>query len=138
MAKDFYELNHTWLVHGKPVTPMTDEDVFELIRDNVCDDCADYVREMFNYIESDEFVEEAIKNLTDNDLLKKGICAGECDKVQKTQEHYENLLKEVRELASEIYHKIVDDWNPGTRRTKKEQFAVDKVIEIMRKVDKNT
>ena len=41
-------------------------------------------------------------------------------------------------MASEIYHKIVDDWNPGTRRTRKEQFSVDKVIEIMKKVDMNT
>lgn len=135
MAKDFYELNHTWLVHGKPVTPMTDEDVFELIRDNVCDDCADYVREMFD---PEAVKESVLENLTDAEILNEGYCTGECDKVQKTQEHYENLLKEVRELASEIYHKIVDDWNPGTRRTKKEQFAVDKVIEIINLVNKNT
>lgn len=134
MACEMNSLGHTWIVHGKPVTPYTDEHVFELIRDNVCDDCADYVREML----SPEAQAENLYNMTDTEILNKGYCSGECDKVQKTQEHYEDLLKEVRELASEIYHKIVDDWNPGTRRTKKEQFAVDKVIEIMRKVDKNT
>lgn len=138
MAEGFNSLGHTWIVHGKPFTPMFDEDVIELIRDNVCDDCAEYVREMFNYIESDEFFEEATKNLTDNDILKQGICSGECDKVQETQGHYESILHEVRELASEVYHKIVDDWNPGTRRTRKEQFAVDKVNQIMNLVNKNT
>lgn len=103
MACEFDSLGHTWIVHGKPVTPMFDEDVIELIRDNVCDDCAEYVR-----------------------------------KRTDVQGHYEQLLKECGELASEIYHQIVDDWNPGTRRTKKEQFAVDKVNQIMNLVNKNT
>lgn len=135
MACEMNSLGHTWIIHGKPVTPYTDEHVFELIRDNVCDDCADYVREMFD---PEAVKESVLENLTDAEILNEGYCTGECDKVQKTQEHYENLLKEVREMASEVYHQIVDDWNPGTRRTKKEQFSVDKVLEIMKKVDMNT
>ena len=128
-----------WNVHGKNVTPMTDEDVYELIRENICDDCAEYVREMFNYIESDEFLAEATNNMTDNDILKRGICSGECDKVQKTQEHYESILHEVRELASEVYQKILEGYHLGSsRRTKKEQFALDKVIAIHNIVKKNT
>ena len=134
MACEFDSLGHTWIVHGKPVTPMFDEDVIELIRENVCDDCAEYVREML----SPEAQAENLYNMTDTEILKKGYCSGECDKIQETQEHYEQLLKECGELAREVYHQIVDDWNPGTRRTKKEQFAVDKVNEIMRKVDMNT
>ena len=134
MADGFNSLGHTWIVHGVPVTPYSDEHVLELIRDNVCDDCADYVREML----SPEAQAENLYNLTDSEIMKKGYCSGECDKVQETQEHYENILKEVREMASQIYHKIVDDWNPGTRRTRKEQFAVDKVLEIIKKVDANT
>ena len=134
MACEFDSLGHTWIVHGKPVTPMFDEDVIELIRDNVCDDCAEYVREML----SPEAQAENLYNMTDSEILKKGYCSGECNKIQETQEHYEQLLKECKELAREVYHQIVDDWNPGTRRTKKEQFAVDKVNEIMRKVDMNT
>ena len=132
MADGFNSLGHTWIVHGVPVTPYTDEHVLELIRDNVCDDCADYVREQMDV----EMVLDGL-NLTDEDILKH-YCSGECDKVQDVQGHYENILKEVREMASEIYHKIVDDWNPGTRRTRKEQFSVDKVLEIMKKVDMNT
>lgn len=134
MACEFDSLGHTWIVHGKPVTPMFDEDVIELIRDNVCDDCAEYVREMI----SPEAQAENLYNLTDSEILKKGYCSGECDKIQETQEHYEQLLKECGELAREVYHQIVDDWNPRTRRTKKEQFAVDKVNQIMNLVNKNT
>lgn len=134
MACEMNSLGHTWIVHGKPVTPYTDEHVFELIRDNVCDDCADYVREML----SPEAQAENLYNMTDTEILNKGYCSGECDKVQKTQEHYEDLLKEVRELASVIYNKIIEDWKPGKKRTKKEQFAINKAIEIMRKVDSNT
>ena len=134
MACEFDSLGHTWIVHGKPVTPMFDEDVIELIRDNVCDDCAEYVREML----SPEAQAENLYNMTDTEILKKGYCSGECDKIQETQEHYEQLLKECGELAREVYHQIVDDWNPRTRRTKKEQFAVDKVNQIMNLVNKNT
>lgn len=134
MACEFDSLGHTWIVHGKPVTPMFDEDVIELIRDNVCDDCAEYVREMI----SPEAQAENLYNMTDSEILKKGYCSGECDKIQETQEHYEQLLKECGELSREVYHQIVDDWNPGTRRTKKEQFAVDKVNQIMNLVNKNT
>lgn len=134
MACEFDSLGHTWIVHEKPVTPMFDEDVIELIRDNVCDDCAEYVREMI----SPEAQAENLYNMTDSEILKKGYCSGECDKIQETQEHYEQLLKECGELAREVYHQIVDDWNPGTRRTKKEQFAVDKVNQIMNLVNENT
>lgn len=132
MACEFDSLGHTWIVHGKPVTPMFDEDVIELIRDNVCDDCAEYVRKRTDV----ETVLDDL-NLTDEDILKH-YCSGECTKVQDVQGHYEQLLKECGELAREIYHQIVDDWNPGTRRTKKEQFAVDKVNQIMNLVNKNT
>lgn len=135
MAANFFELGHTWLVHGKPVTPMFDEDVFELIRDNVCDDCADYVREMF----SPEAQREAVLNITDNEILKNGYCSGECDKVLETQEHYENILKDIKELADEVYQKILEGYQIGSsRRTKKEQFALDKVIAIHNLIQKNT
>lgn len=132
MACEFDSLGHTWIVHGKPVTPMFDEDVIELIRDNVCDDCAEYVRERF-----DSALSELLAETTDEDILN-GICSGECRKVQEAGEHYVSILHEIKDIASKVYHQIVDDWKPGTRRTKKEQFAVDKVNEIMRKVDMNT
>ena len=132
MAEGFNSLGHTWIVHGVPVTPYSDEDVYELIRDNVCDDCADYVRERTDV----ETVLDGL-NLTDEDILKN-YCSGECDKVQEVQSHYESILKEIHDLAREVYHQIVDDWNPGTRRTKKEQFAVDKANQIMNLVNKNT
>jgi hypothetical protein len=125
-------LGHTWIVHGKPVTPYSDEDVYELIRDNVCDDCADYFRERTDV----ETVLDDL-NLTDEDILKN-YCSGECDKVQDVQGHYENLLKECGELAREIYNTVIEGWNPGTRRTKKEQFAIDKANQIMNLVSKNT
>jgi len=126
-------LGHVWIVHGKPVTPMYDEDVYELIRDNICDDCADYVRERFNIPP-----EGLLDDLTDAEIISRGFCSGECDKVLKEAEHYTAILHELKDLASEIYHQIVDDWNPGTRRTKKEQLAVDKANQIMNLVNKNT
>ena len=132
MADGFNSLGHTWIVHGVPVTPYTDEHVLELIRDNVCDDCADYVRERTDV----ETVLDGL-NLTDEDILKN-YCSGECDKVQEVQSGFESVLNEIKELASEIYHSICDDWNPGTRRTKKEQLAVDKANQIMNLVNKNT
>lgn len=131
MAEGFNSLGHTWIVHGVPVTPYTDEHVLELIRDNVCDDCADYVREQMDV----ETVLDGL-NLTDEDILKH-YCSGECDKVQDVQGHYENILKELDEMAMEVYKKILEG-NPGTRRTRKEQFALDKVIAIHNKVGANT
>ena len=132
MAGEMNSLGHVWNVHGKNVTPMTDEDVYELIRENVCDDAAEYFRGRTD-------VETVLDDLhlTDEDILNN-YCSGECEKVQDVQGHYENLLKECYELASEIYHGIVDDWNPGTRRTKKEQLAVDKANKICGIVKNNT
>ena len=133
MACEMNSLGHVWIVHGKPFTPMYDEDVCELIRDNVCDDCADYVRERFNIPP-----EELLDDLTDAEIISRGFCSGECDKVQTVGESYVSLLHEIKDLASEVYHQIVDGWNPGTRRTKKEQLAVDRCNQIMNLVNKNT
>ena len=126
-------LGHTWIVHGKPVTPYSDEDVYELIRDNVCDDAAYYVKDRFN-----SSLSELLAEATDYEILNEGICSGECENVQIQIEQYTAILHELKNLASEIYHGIVDDWNPGTRRTKKEQLAVDKANQIMNLVNKNT
>lgn len=133
MAGEMNSLGHVWNVHGKNVTPMYDEDVYELIRENICDDCADYVKEMMEMSPADK-----AWSMSDEEILSSGLCSGECNKVQRTQEHYESLLKECYELASEIYHEIVDDWNPGKRRTKKEQLAVDKANKICGIVKQNT
>ena len=133
MAGEMNSLGHTWIVHGKPVTPYSDEDVYELIRDNVCDDAAYYVKDRF-----DSTLSELLAEALDDEILDDGICSGECRKVQETGEHYTAILHELKDLASEIYHGIVDDWNPGTRRTKKEQLAVDKANQIMDLVNKNT
>lgn len=65
---------------------------------------------------------------------RRMVYRGECVKVQSTQEHYECLLKEAGEIAREIYSKIIE----GDRRTKKEQFALEKAIVIMRLAQKNT
>ncbi len=76
-------------------------------------------------------------DLSDDDILE-GYCSGECDKVQGTQEHYENLLKEIGGLADEIYNKILEGYHVGGRRTKREQFAIDKAIQIHKVVKQNT
>ena len=76
---------------------------------------------------------------TDEDeFAKKGFCSGECVHVQSTQEHFENLLKTVREVAHEAYNKMLEGYHLGGQRTKKEQMALDALIKIMRIVDKNT
>ena len=48
------------------------------------------------------------------------------------------MLKEVGELAREIYDKILEGYVVGGRQTKKEQFAIDKAIQIMKVVNGNT
>ena len=126
-------LGHTWIVHGRPVTPYSDEDVYELIRDNVCDDAAYYVKDRF-----DSTLSELLAETLDDEILDDGICSGECRKVQETGEHYTAILHDLKNLASEIYHGLVDDWNPGTRRTKKEQLAIDKANQIMNLINQNT
>ena len=127
------ELGHTWVVDGKNVTPMYDEDVYELIRENICDDCANYVKGRF-----DAELSDLLAGKDDDYFIEEAICGGECRKVQETQEHYENLLKDIRGMASKIYHTIVNDWTPGSKRTKKEQFAVDTANDIIRTVNSNT
>ena len=126
-------LGHTWIVHGKSITPFSDEDVYELIRENVCDDCAYYVKSM---IEIDP--EELLYNLSDDELINKGICSGECDKVQEIQSECESVLNEIKDLAMEVYNKILEGYTPGCKRTKKEQFALDKVIAIHNLILKHT
>lgn len=77
-------------------------------------------------------------DLSDDDILEGGWCSGECDKVQATQEHYESLLREIGDLADEIYNKILEGYRIGGRRTKKEQYAIDKAIQISKVVKQNT
>ena len=75
--------------------------------------------------------------LEDEDILDH-LCSGECDRVHETQEHFEDLLKEIQEYADQIYQKILEGYTPGNRRTKKEQFALDQAIQIHNLIQKNT
>jgi len=70
--------------------------------------------------------------------LDEGWCSGECVKVQQTQEHFENLLKDCESLAREIYKTMMDGFEMGKRRTKREQAALDKAIQIIKVVTNNT
>ena len=91
-----------------------------------------------------EYFEEATDPKTvlgdtdEDEFAEKGFCSGECIHVQRTQEHFENLLKTVREVAAEAYNKILKGYHIGGQRTEKEQMALDAVIKIMRIIDKNT
>lgn len=117
------------------------EDFCELLREYLGDDAEQYFRNATN---PDVLGNELFKlgnelfKLGDDELLKRGYCSGECQRVQETQESLENVLKDCDELAMEAYNKIMEDYQPGGRRTRKEQFALDKVIEIHRLVELNT
>ena len=117
----------------RPETIFDDEQFARLLDERLGYDAAQYFRDATDT----EYLRENMK-LTDDQILNEGWCSGECDRVQRTQAHWENLLKEVGELAREIYDKILEGYVVGGRRTKKEQFAIDKAIQIMKVVNGNT
>lgn len=115
-----------------PETIFDNEQFARLLDERLGYDAAEYFRDA---VSPDSIL--AKLDLSDDDILE-GYCSGECDKVQGTQEHYENLLKEIGGLADEIYNKILEGYHVGGRRTKKEQFAIDKAIQIHKVVNENT
>ena len=117
----------------RPETVFDDEQFARLLDERLGYDAAQYFRDATDV----EFLKENMR-LTDEQILNDGWCSGECDKVQRTQEHYENLLKYVGELARDIYNGILDGYSVGGRRTKREQLSIDKAIEILKVVEKNT
>lgn len=117
----------------RPETIFDDEQFARLLDERLGYDAAEYFR---NAVVPDSFFEHM--NPTDEQILKNGWCSGECDRVQGTQEHYENLLKEIGTFAREIRDKILEGYHVGGRRTKKEQVAIDKAVEIMKVVKQNT
>ena len=116
----------------RPETIFDNEQFARLLDERLGYDAAEYFRDA---VSPDSILAEL--DLSDDDILE-GYCSGECDKVQGTQEHYENLLKEIGGLADEIYNKILEGYHVGGRRTKKEQFAIDKAIQIHKVVKENT
>lgn len=116
----------------RPETIFDNEQFARLLDERLGYDAAEYFRDA---VSPDSIL--AKLDLSDDDILE-GYCSGECDKVQGTQEHYENLLKEIGGLADEIYNKILEGYHVGGRRTKKEQFAIDKAIQIHKVVKENT
>jgi len=116
----------------RPETIFDNEQFARLLDERLGYDAAEYFR--------DEIDPKSILNqmeLNDEQIIKNGWCSGECDKVQLTQEHFENLLRDCGELAKAIYAGIMEGYTMGKRRTKKEQLALDKAIEIMKVVNNN-
>lgn len=117
-----------------PETIFDHEQFARLLDERLGYDAAEYFRDAV----SKDSVLAQLDDLSDDDILEGGYCSGECDRVQETQEHYENLLKEIGGLADEIYNKILEGYHVGGRRTKKERFAIDKAIQIHKVVKENT
>ncbi len=117
----------------RPETIFDNEQFARLLDERLGYDAAQYFRDATDV----DWLKENMR-LTDEQILNEGWCSGECDKVQRTQEHYENLLKYVGELAQAVYDKILEGYTVGGRRTKKEQFAIDKALEILKVVKQNT
>ena len=117
----------------RPETVFDDEQFARLLDERLGYDAAQYFRDATDV----DWLNENMR-LTDEQILNDGWCSGECDKVQRTQEHYENLLKYVVELVRDIYNGILDGYSVGGRRTKREQLSIDKAIEILKVVEKNT
>lgn len=117
-----------------PETSFDYEQFARILDERLGCDAAEYFRDAV----SKDSVLAQLHDLSDDDILEGGYCSGECDRVQGTQEHYENLLKEIDGLALEIYNTIMEGYQVGGRRTKKEQFAIDKAIQIHKVVKENT
>lgn len=127
-------MSETLMIKGqkRPETIVDNEQFARLLDERLGYDAAEYFRRAID--------PEAILNnmeLTDKQIIEEGWCSGECDKVQRTQEHFENLLRDCGESAKAIYAGIMEGYEVGRRRTKKEQLALDKAIEIMKVVNNN-
>ena len=111
------------MVKGKPVYITDDYDFADILRNEISDDARDYFLEGLNAEE-----DIAYGLLAENPLK---YCNGECDKLYSLQEYYENILSDIRDIAFSVYDQICNDTH-RSRRTKNEQFALDKVMEIMK------
>lgn len=94
--------------------------------------------------DAQEYFEEATSPKTviggtdEDEFAEKGYCTGECICVQRAQEHFENLLQAIGEVATEAYDKMLDGYHASSRRTKKEQIALDALAKVMAIVHRNT
>lgn len=107
------------------------EDFSALLHDLIGEDAAEY----FDAATSPKSI---IGETDEDEFAEKGLCSGECICVQRTQEHFENLLHTIGEVASEAYDKMLDGYKVGGRRTKKEEMALDALTKIMGIVNRNT
>ena len=122
------------MIQGKVENIFDNEDFARMLRERLGEDAERYFREQID----PDVVMEGISKLDDSEILNRGYCSGECDKVQGTQEHFERILDDIGILADAIYKAIMDGYILGsTRRTKKEQLALDKAIDIHRIVRNN-
>lgn len=103
------------------------DDFSALLHDLIGEDAQEYFEEATS--------PKAIIGDTDEDeFAEKGFCSGECICVQRTQEHFENLLQDIGEIANKAYEKIRE----GSKRTKNEQLAVETLGRILNIVFGNT
>ena len=103
------------------------DDFSTLLSDLIGEDAAEY-------FDSATSPKSIIGEIDEDKFVEKGFCSGECICVQRTQEHFENLLQTIGEVANEAYVKISE----GARRTKKEQIAAEVLCRIMNIVFENT
>lgn len=103
------------------------DDFSALLRDLIGEDAQEYFEEVTD-------PKTLIGDTDEDEFAEKGFCSGECVCVQRTQEHFENLLQTIGEVANEAYCKIRE----GARRTKKEQIAAEVLCRIMNIVFENT
>ena len=122
----------TMMIQGKVETIYDNRDFARMLYEKLGSDAENY---FLQQTDPDTVLDDL--DLTDDEILLKW-CSGECDKVQSTQEHYQSILTEIKALADAVYQKILEGYQIGGKRTKKEQFALDKVIEIHNIVNKNT
>lgn len=107
------------------------DDFSDLLNDLIGEDAADYFAEATS-------PKSIIGGTDEDEFAEKGYCTGECICVQRTQEHFGNLLNSIGEIATEAYDKMLDGYNAGGRRTKKEQMALDALAKVMAIVRRNT
>lgn len=107
------------------------DDFSALLNDLIGEDAADYFAEATS-------PESIIGDTGEDEFTENGFCTGECICVQRTQEHFENLLNAIGEIATEAYDKMLDGYHAGGRRTKNERMALDALAKVMTIVSRNT
>ena len=85
------------MIQGKVENIFNDRDFADMLREKLGSDAEDY----FNRALDPDALYDAVYNRFRENPLE--FCSGECDKIQRQQEYYENELRDIELVARELY-----------------------------------